>query len=170
MPNDKREPLKNGITRVTSPTGKVMYEARWTFTDQTGKLRYRRKSQPTLKLAKAYKARMEAAVAEERYDGATRMTVADYAEVWYSRRERKWATSSTNNNRRLWRLHVEPAFGKLRLTAVTRHQCQAFVDRLAETHKPTSVRGIHSILNGILIGAMRTTPPGQMPRSSSSWS
>src|SRR6188472_2709858 len=93
---DAREPVAPGITRVTSDrTGAVVFAVRWSVSMPDGSRSQGHATLPTLKAARAHKAKMEAAKAEGRYKPVSRETVDAYATRWFARRERSWATSTT---------------------------------------------------------------------------
>ena len=160
---DRREPVAPGITKVTSGrTGAVSFAVRWSVTGPDGRRVPGHATLPTVKAARAYKARMEAAKAEGRLDAPSRETVDAYAVRWFTRRERDWSSSTTYLRHRQYAVHIGPRFGRLRLTDVTRPLCQAYADELAGRYAAETVGNILALLTGILRAAMRE---GLIPRN-----
>lgn len=159
---DKRDPVAPGITKVTSwRTGAVSYVVRWSVTGPDGNRVPGHDTVKTIKAARALKARMEAAKAEGRYEAPSRETVDAYAQRWFPRKERSWATSTTYQRHRKYERHIGPRFGRLKLTDVTRSMCQAYADELAEEYAPETVSNTLAVLTGIMGAAMRE---GLIPR------
>jgi len=155
-PTDTREPLKDGVTRITSGrTGKVSYEARWSWQDAAGKRQQGRETFSTLKAARSHRARVLTELAESRYQPASRLTVAAFVEQWMARRQRDWASSTTYTRKRQWLKHIEPRLGGLRITNVTRHHCQTMADELARQYKPANVKSVMAMVTAIF-GAAET--------------
>ena len=155
-PTDTREPLKDGVTKVTSGrTGKISYEARWSWMNGAGKRQQGRETFASLKAARSHRARMVAAIAESRYEAPTRLTVADYATTWLTRRERDWSTSTAYTRRHQWQNHIEPRLGSLPLQRVTRHHCQQMVDELSVLYKPAMIRNLMAMVTAMFGAATR---------------
>ncbi|MGI8484884.1 MAG: tyrosine-type recombinase/integrase [Thermomicrobiales bacterium] len=150
-----REMLKSGIVKVTKlHSGEVMFEARWSWTGPDGTRRHGRQWFPTVTEARRCRARKITEIAEGRHAAPTRLTVGEYAETWFRRREADWATSTAYTRRHQWEAHLKPKLAGLRLTAVSRATCQAIVDGLvARAYKPSAIRNIWALLSSILRSA-----------------
>lgn len=153
---DKREPLKDGITRITSErTGKVSWEARWSYHDLNGVRRYGRERFDTLKAAKSARARNISAIDRGSYAPATRMTVGEFAERWLARRSLTWASSTTFQRRMQWEQYVRPVIGGMRLPAVQKVHCQAVVSAMhSKAFQPMTIRGAAALMSALFNGAL----------------
>ncbi|MGB3331144.1 MAG: hypothetical protein WBA46_19440, partial [Thermomicrobiales bacterium] len=151
---DARETLKDGITKVTSErTGKVSYEARWSWEDASGKRRYGRERFDTLKAAKTHRAKMITAIVSGGHEAAPRMTVGEYAELWFARKQHEWTTGTAYTRSWQWRKYIEPSLADVKLISVTKPRCQQIVNELTAQHKPAMVRNVYALLASILKGA-----------------
>ena len=152
---DKRETLQDGITKVTSErTGRVSYEARWTWEDASGQRRYGRERFDTLKAAKTHRAKMIASIAAGGHEAAPRMTVGEYYEQWVARKQHEWTTGTAYTRAWQWRKYIAPELAGIKLVSVTKPKCQQIVNDLAAQHKPAMVRNVYALLASILKGAM----------------
>lgn len=151
-----REMLKGGIVKVTNEhSGEIRYEARWSWFESDGTRRHGRQRFPTVTEARRCRARMITEIAQGKHTAPTRMTVGEYAETWFRRREADWATSTAYIRRNQWKLHLMPVLAGVRLTAVTRATCQGVIDGLvARAYKPAAIRNIWALLSSILRAAM----------------
>lgn len=155
-PQDKREPLKNGITRITSgATGEVSYEARVSYTDATGKRRYRRERARTLRAAQQTRARMVTDVAEGKQSGPSRLTLDEWADRWFTRRSRDWTDATAYTRRRQYRRYIQPVLGHVPLRKISRGHCQALADDLADQFQASTVHNTMAVLIGMMGGAQR---------------
>ncbi|MGI8406019.1 MAG: tyrosine-type recombinase/integrase [Thermomicrobiales bacterium] len=155
MPATTREMLKGGIVKVTKlHSGEVSYEARWSWSEPDGTRRHGRQWFSTVTEARRCRARKITEIAEGRNTTPTRVTVGEYAETWFRRREADWATSTAYTRRHQWELHLKPKLAGVRITAVTRATCQTIVDGLvARDYKPSAIRNIWALLTSILRAA-----------------
>lgn len=83
-----------------------------------------------------------------------RRTVGELGELWMRTRTHL-KPSTLRVVEQHWRVHVQPRWGHLPLTAVRHSEIQAWVAELSERRSPTIVRGAHNCLSQILDMAVR---------------
>lgn len=155
-----------GVTKVVSErTGAVTWRCRWSITTATGEREWGSKTFKTQSAAKTHLAAQKHAIHAGTYQAPVRLTMAEYAETWFPRMRHDWASSTAYTRRNQWTKYLAPVFGPMQLSAVTRAQCQRFVDGLVTDElKPHTVRGIHALLSKMLRHAEQD---GMIPRNPS---
>jgi integrase len=81
-----------------------------------------------------------------------RLTVKAFGEDWRDRQ--LWRPRTRQRNATALDVHIYPAFGSLRIAAVRPSQVQAWVTRLADTHKPGTVRQIYGTFASLMKAAL----------------
>lgn len=158
MTADTREPTRDqGIIKVTSArTGRVTYEARWSWVGPDGTRHSGTKRCKTLREARSIRAQRVTEARDGTYQPATRETVGEYAARWMERMERgPWQSSTAYQRRGQYRRYIQPVLAGRRIGSVTRADCQKLVDDLAARHglQAQTITTIHALLSGLFSAA-----------------
>jgi integrase len=107
---------------------------------ENGQRRQFRRRFETRKAAEAWLSETEHQIHADGIGITPEITLAAYAAIWHARMERIWAPSTTRLRLSTWRMHIAPQLGAKRVTAITRADCQAMVDRMVYAGlKPNTV-------------------------------
>jgi integrase len=145
------------------PSGKGVWQA--DYRDGSGA---RRSKQFSLKKeAEAFLVKAQHDVGQGTHvaDSAS-ITVADAAELWYTRARNEGLERSTLDQYRQHKdLHIIPEIGSLKLNIIAAPAVQGFADRLAKTRSRAMVRKVLVSLSGIFSEAQRVGKAANNPVS-----
>lgn len=111
---------------------------------------------PTLRAAKDWLAQTEVAKSSGKFiaESAGRLTVGELAGPWLAHKKAIRKRSSYDALDGAWRTHVEPRWGKTRISGVRTTDVKAWIAELAEQRSATVVIRCAGVLGGILDGAV----------------
>lgn len=159
-----RPPLPLGAHGAIRPPREVrpgVFEALTWVKDADGVLR-RVKRQG--RSATAARNALHEALGERRHNAGTTLTgasrVADAAALWFGQQRAlvaagDRASGTLENYESVWRLHIEPALGQLRLREATTGRCEAWLVELRRRLGPSRCVASRAVLSGILGHAAR---------------
>lgn len=81
--------------------------------------------------------------------------IGDLGAEWLSGRRSVMKPSSFHSVQSAWRLHVEPRWGRRRLSSIRHSEVQAWVSEMAQSQSATNVLRSYGVLAGILDVAVR---------------
>jgi len=92
-------------------------------------------------------------------EAAGRITVAELAPDWLTRKESATAKSNYRMTESAWRVHVEPAWGSTRVADIDPLDVEAWIAKMSKAGKgTTTILRAHGVLSGILDDAVRSKP------------
>lgn len=158
-----RSPLPIGAygrisTREIRPK---VFEATAYYRDPDGVTR-RVKAQGSSKTAA--ETRLREALSQRRHNAGVQLTgaskVSDAAEAWFRTLHAELAAGdkapgTITNYESVWRVHIEPALGRLRLREATTSRCEAWMLKLRENANPPLCVSARAVLSSILGYAAR---------------
>lgn len=148
--------LPEGVRAIVSErTGVVRYRAR--YTTGTGRQRrFHSRMFDDAGPAEAWLLSQRLDVTQGRHLEPSTITVADYYVRWYERRARQWTQARARIVDSVWRNHIEPAIGGVRLQRVTRPMVQDIVDAMERAgRKRRTVDSHMSVPRLLFADAMR---------------
>lgn len=147
--------MLDGITAITSDrTGAITYQARWSWTSPLGERLFGAKIFKDLFAAEQHLLQTQLSIRRGDWGPADTTTLDEYAGRWLDRMAHTWASSTLYMRRRSYQSKIAPFLGRVRITAITRAQCQAIVDELnGQGHRPATVHVHVATLAGVLESA-----------------
>lgn len=141
------------VTPYDTGTGR-RYRVRWRTPEHAQR---ERKGFTTKRAAELFLADKELAVARGDYIDASlsKVTIGERAGAWLAGKERSLKPSAFYALEITWRLHVEPRWGNVALSAVQHSEVQAWVTELAGRRSATVTLRAYGILAGILDVAVK---------------
>lgn len=142
------------ISSYKTKGGETRYRVRYRTPDrrQTDKRGFRSKRE-----AERFAATVEVAKMRGEYVSPTlgRITVAELGPNWLERQQGHMKPSGFRSYESAWRVHVEPRWGRIRVSEIKFTAVQAWVSQLARDRGAVVVQTAHSVLARILDDAMR---------------
>lgn len=157
------------------PLGPKQFEARCRYRDADGETRKVKRQGRTENAATN---NLQKALAERRHNAGATITpdtrVRDVAALWFEQRQAEadageFAPNSLGSYRSVWKLHVDPALGGLRLREISVARCEAWQQALRKRVGSSPTKTSRTVLGGILgyaarLGAIPTNPCRDLSR------
>lgn len=142
------------ISRYQTASGATLYRVRYRTPErgQTDKRGFRTKRD-----AEAFAANVEVTKAQGEYVAPSlgRVTVGELGPAWLLRQKGHMKPSGFRSYESAWRVHVEPAWGRVQLAEIRFSEVQAWVSELSGKRGPVIVHTAYSVLARILDDAAR---------------
>jgi integrase len=143
------------ISKYEIASGATLYRVRYRTPDnrQTDKRGFRTKRD-----AEVFANTVEVKKLRGEYipETAGRVTVAELAPDWLTRKEQATAPSNYRMIESAWRVHVKPKWGHWQVSKVTVPDIESWVAHMArEGRGATTVRRAHGVLSGVLADAVK---------------
>lgn len=143
------------ISKYETSSGLTLYRVRYRMPDnrQTDKRGFR-----TKKAAEAFANTVEVKKLTGEFipETAGRITVAELALDWLTRKEQATAVSNYRMIESAWRVHVKPKWGRWQVAKVTVPDIESWVAQMVrDGRSATTVLRAHGVLSGILADAVK---------------
>lgn len=143
------------ISRYETASGATLYRVRYRTPDhrQTDKRGFKTKRD-----AEAFANTVEVKKLTGEYipETAGRITVAELAPDWLTRKEQATAASNYRMIESAWRVHVQPKWGRWQVSKVTVPDIESWVAQMVrDSRGATTVLRAHGVLSGILQDAVK---------------
>ncbi|EHB53794.1 integrase family protein [Mycolicibacterium rhodesiae JS60] len=142
------------ISKYQTSTGATLYRVRYRTPErgQTDKRGFKTKRD-----AEAFAVEVESSKLRGEYVSPSmgRVTIGELGAVWLEGQRGHLKPNSWRALEVSWRVHVEPAWGRVAVSAVAYSAVQAWVSKLAQRRGAKVVRAAHGVLYGILEDARR---------------
>jgi integrase len=140
--------------RLTTPRRARRYQVRYRTPQRK---QNKRRGFRTLRDAKEFAATVEVRKMEGEYVAPSlgRVTVAELAPAWLSRKESDVAPSNYRTLESAWRIHVQPRWGPIRLSDIDLAEVETWVAELRRNSGATTVVRAYGVLAGILDDAVK---------------
>lgn len=111
----------------------------------------------TKREAEDYLASVSVSITQQQYvnPGDARVTISELAAVWLEDQAAVLKPSSMHPLESCWRVHVQPRWGTIRVSAVRYSDARSWVTELSRTHSATMVIRAYGILATVLDVAVR---------------
>lgn len=143
------------IAKYETSTGATFYEVRYRMPDHRST---RKRGFRTKRDAEAFASTVEVKKLTGAFipETAGRITVAELAPAWLSRKEQSAAASNYRMLESAWRVHVSPKWGRRQVSSVTIVDVEAWVAQMLKDGRgATTVLRAHGVLSGILTDAVK---------------
>ena len=142
------------VSKYETSSGKTLFEVRYRTPDRRTT---RRRGFTTARDANAFANSVETSKLKGEYIGAStgRTTVGELGPLWLERQRAHLKPRSLHTYAELWRVHIEPRWGPVRIAAIRHTDVAAWVAQMSTTHATSTVSGAYQILCRILDDAVR---------------
>ena len=167
----KRAANGSGSIRQVTKNGKKYWEGRITvgYDPGTGKQKQRTVSGKTQKEVAQKMRELTAELDAGTYHEPCKLTVGEWLDIWTKDYLTAVKPRTQDSYKTTVDTHLKPAFGAMKLEALTTHDIQQFYNRLKDGDKkqsalsPKTIRNIHGVLHKALeqavdLGYIRTNP------------
>lgn len=144
------------INRYENASGEQLYEVRYRMPDHRST---RKRGFTTKRAAEAFANTVEVKKLTGEFipETAGRITVAELAPDWLTRKEQATAASNYRMIESAWRVHVAPKWGRRQVSSVTIVDVEAWIAQMVRDGRGvTTVLRAHGVLSGILQDAVKS--------------
>ena len=119
--------------------GATLYEVRYRTPDRRST---RRRGFTTMRDAKAFAATVETSKLKGEYVGAAvgRTTIGELGPLWLERQRGHIKPGTAKSYGTMWRVHIEPRWGDMRISEIQPSDVQAWVANMSTSHGPVVIR------------------------------